>query len=66
MIATDEQMLLAQQSVANLKRVLLEARKVHSPHDYSLLAQPVLLELQQREREIFEYLSVGVEQRGSS
>jgi len=62
-IVTDEQMMLAQQSVANLRKVLLEARKVHSPHDYSLLAQPILLETQQRELEIFEYLSVGVEQR---
>ena len=63
MIVTDEQMLMAQQSVANLRRVLLEARKVHSPRDYSLLAQPILLETQQRELEIFEYLSGGIEQR---
>ena len=63
MIVTDEQMLLAQQSVANLRGVLLEARKVHSLHDYSLLAQPILLETQQRELEIFEYLSGGIEQR---
>jgi hypothetical protein len=33
-----EQMLLAQQCVANLRRVLLEARKVHSPEDYVRLA----------------------------
>ena len=63
MILTDEQMMLAQQALANLRRVLLEARKVHSPRDYSLLAQPVLLETQQRELEIFEYLSGGFEQR---
>ena len=65
MIVTDEQMLMAQQSVANLRRVLLEARKVHSPRDYSLLAQPILLETQQRELEIFEYLSGGIEQRAA-
>jgi hypothetical protein len=50
-------MLPAQQSVANLRRILLEARKVHSQKDYFRLAEPILLEVQQREQEIFEYLS---------
>ena len=59
-------MLLAQQCVANLRMVLLEARKVHSPEDYLRLAEPVLLELQQREQEILAYLSAGVEQRVAS
>jgi len=62
MIQTDEQMLLAQQCVANLRTVLLDARKVHSQADYSRLAEPILLEVQQREQEIFEYLSRNVEQ----
>lgn len=66
MIQTDEQMLIAQQCVANLRRVLLEARKVHPPQDYLRLAEPILLEVQQREQEIFEYLSAGVEQRVAS
>jgi hypothetical protein len=61
MIQTDDQMLLAQQCVANLRTVLLEARKVHSSADYSRLAEPILLEIQQREQEILEYLSGGVE-----
>jgi hypothetical protein len=65
-IQTDEQMLLAQQCVANLRKILMAARKVHSPHDYLLLAEPVLLEIQQREREILEYLSRGIEQRVAS
>jgi hypothetical protein len=65
-IDTDEQMLLAQQCVANLRKVLLEARKVHSPEDYSRLSEPILLEVQRREQEIFEYLSGGVEQRVAS
>ena len=55
-------MLLAQQSVANLRRILLEARKVHSQQDYLRLAEPILLEVQQREREIFEYLSGDAQQ----
>ena len=66
MIQTDEQMLLAQQCVANLSTILLKARKVHSPHDYRLLAEPILLEVQQREQEIIEYLSRGIEQRVAS
>ena len=62
MIKTDEQMQVAEQCVANLRHVLMEARKVHSPEDYSRMATPILLELQQREQEILEYLSSGVEQ----
>ena len=57
MIQTDDQMLLAQQCVANLRRILLEARKVHSPQDYARMSAPILLEVQQREQEILEYLS---------
>jgi predicted nucleotidyltransferase len=56
-IQTDEQMLLAQECVANLRRILLEARKVHSRRDYARMAEPILLEVQQREQEILEYLS---------
>ena len=62
MIQTDDQMLLAQQCVGNLRRVLLEARKVHSQQDYSRMAEPILLEIQQREQEILEYLTTDLEQ----
>ena len=62
MIQTDDQMLLAQQCVANLRRVLLEARKVHSRRDYIRMAEPILLEVQQREQEILEYLTRDLEQ----
>ena len=55
MIQTDDQMLLAQESIANLRRILLEARKVHSRQDYVRMAEPILLEVQQREQEIIEY-----------
>jgi hypothetical protein len=65
-IQTDDQMLLAQQCVANLRAILLEARKVHSVQDYSRLAEPILLEVQQREQEILEYLTGGAEQRVAS
>ncbi len=62
MIQTDDQMLLAQQCIANLRRILLDARKVHSRRDYALMAEPILLEVQQREQDIVEYLSGDLEQ----
>ena len=62
MIQTDDQMLVAQQCIGNLRRVLLEARRVHSRQDYARLAEPILLEIQAREQEILEYLSRDLEQ----
>jgi hypothetical protein len=62
MIQSDDQMMLAQECVANLRRILLEARQVHSRQDYARMAQPILLEVQQREQEILEYLSGDLEQ----
>src|SRR5271170_2082542 len=61
-IQTDEQMLLAQQRIADLRTVLLKARKVHSSRHYTRLAEPILIEIQQREQDILEYLSSGLEQ----
>ncbi len=55
-------MLLAQQAIDNLRRILLAARKVHSARDYARLSEPILLELQQREQEILNYLSPVIEQ----
>ncbi len=65
-IHTDDEMLLAQQCVANLRTVLMEARKAHSPRDYTQLAEPILFEIQQREQEILEYLSGSAEQKVAS
>jgi hypothetical protein len=62
-IQTDDQMLRGQECLANLRRILLEARKVHSRQDYARMAQPILLEMQQREQEILEYLSGEFERR---
>jgi hypothetical protein len=56
-IQTDDQMMLAQQCIANLRRILLAARKVHSRQDYARMAEPILLEVQLRGQEIIEYLS---------
>jgi len=61
-IQTDDQMLLAQQCIANLRKILLQSRKVHSRQDYARMAEPILLEVQQREQEILEYLSSDIEQ----
>ncbi len=55
-------MLLAQQNIGNLHRILLEARKVHSRQDYTRMAEPTLLEIQQREQETLDYLAGGLEQ----
>ncbi len=46
----------------NLRSILLEARRVHSPRDYSRMAEPILLEIQQREQEMIEYLSRDLKQ----
>jgi hypothetical protein len=61
-IQTDDQMLLAQNGIANLRRILLEARKVQSRQDYTRLAEPILLEIQQREQEILGFFSRQLEQ----
>ncbi|HKV41959.1 MAG TPA: hypothetical protein VJX67_22335 [Blastocatellia bacterium] len=57
MIQNDQQLTLAQDAVRNLQRVLVAARKVHTPVEYNRMAEPILLELQQREQEMLEYLS---------
>jgi len=61
-IQTDDQLLLAEQCIANLRRILLEARKVHSRQDFTRMAGPILLEIQQREQEIIEFFSGELEQ----
>jgi len=65
-IQSDDQMLLAQQAIANLRKVLVEARKVHSRQDHTRLAEPILLEIQQRQQEILDYLSGEIERRVAS
>lgn len=57
MIENDQQLRMAQEAIGNLQKVLLAARKVHTADEYQSLAEPILLELQQREQEILEYLS---------
>jgi hypothetical protein len=59
MIQNDEQLRAAQQAIFNLEKVLLEARRVHSPVEYRAMSEPILLEIQQREQEILSYLSTA-------
>ena len=61
MIRTDEELRSAQDAIGNLERVLLQARQTHTPAQYALLSKPLLLELQQRQGEILEYLMSGGE-----
>ena len=60
---TGAAVMLAQQCISNLRRVLLklEARKVHSAQDYLRMAEPILLEVQQRVQGILEYLTGDME-----
>ena len=57
MIQNDKQLEMAQQAIANLQKVLLQARGVHSAPEYRAMSEPILLEIQQREQEILVYLS---------
>ncbi|MGD0949065.1 MAG: hypothetical protein ABSA52_16765 [Candidatus Binatia bacterium] len=56
MIRTDEELRVAQGCIGNLEQVLMEAKRTHSPAQYRVLAASLLLELQQRQQEILEYL----------
>jgi len=57
MIKTDEELQHAQKAVNNLYQVLLVARKAHNSQEYKLVSEPILLELQQRQYEILNYLA---------
>ena len=57
MILNDEQLLMAQKAVENLQKILLAARKIHSKEEYKAMPEPVLLEIQQREQDILDYLT---------
>jgi hypothetical protein len=57
MIRNDVHLKIAQDAVRNLQQVLLAARKVHRAAEYRAMSEPILLEIQQREQEILEYLS---------
>jgi hypothetical protein len=57
MITSDEQLHQAQSDIQTLWRFLEAARETHSPIDYQRLAAPYLLQLQERQQEVVEYLT---------
>ncbi len=57
MIKNDEQLKKSKEAVRNLETILEKARKVHNPVEYKAMSEPILIELQQRENEIIQYLS---------
>jgi len=57
MITSDEQLHQAQADIQTIWRFLEAARETHSPLDYQRLAAPYLLQLQERQQEVVDYLS---------
>jgi hypothetical protein len=57
MIASDAQLHQAQADIQTTWRFLEAARETHAPVDYQRLAVPYLLQLQERQQEVLEYLS---------
>ena len=57
MIASDAQLHQAQADIQTIWRFLEAARETHAPVDYQRLAVPYLLQLQERQQAVLEYLS---------
>jgi hypothetical protein len=57
MITSDAQLHQAQTDIQTLWRFLEAARTTHAPLDYQRLAAPYLLQLQERQQEVIEYLT---------
>ena len=57
MITSDAQLHQAQTDIQTLWRFLEAARATHAPLDYQRLAVPYLLQLQERQQEVVEYLT---------
>lgn len=57
MITSDVQLHQAQEDIQTLWRFLEAARKTHIALDYQRLALPYLLQLQERQQEVIEYLT---------
>ena len=61
MIQTDAQLHQAQADIQKLWRFLESARLTHSSVDYERLAAPYLLQIQERQQEVLNYLSANPE-----
>jgi len=60
MITNDTHLHQAQEDIQTLWRFLEAARKTHTAYDYQRLAPPYLLQLQERQQEVVEYLTQHV------
>jgi len=56
-IRNDDDLRTAQESLRKLELFLAAARQSHGPQDYPRMAEPFLLEVQERQREIVANLS---------
>ncbi len=57
MITNDEQLHQVQTDIQTIWRFLETARQTHTSLDYQRLSIPYLLQLQERQQEVVEYLS---------
>jgi hypothetical protein len=57
MITSDAQLHHVQTDIQILWRFLEAARATHTPRDYQRLTVPYLLQLQERQQEVVEYLT---------
>jgi len=56
-IQNTEQLHQAEADIQKLWRFLEEARQSHAPADYEHLSKPYLLQIQDRQQEILDYLA---------
>lgn len=61
MIQNDAQLHQAEVDVQTLWRFLEQAQQTHAAADYERLAAPYLLQIQQRQQDILDYLSAKPE-----
>jgi len=64
MIQNDEQLHQAQADIQKLWRFLESARQTHAAVDYERLTAPYLLQIQDRQQEILDYLSTKPQPAG--
>ena len=57
MITSDAQLRQAQADIQTIGHFLEVARATHAPLEYQRLAVPYLLQLQERQQEVVEYLA---------
>ena len=59
MIRNDRDLEIARKNLWQLEEVLRAARMVHPPDEYALMSKPFLLQIQERQQEILEYLMLS-------